>query len=95
MIRSLGNGAFELSGDLTFETVQENFEMGKKLFSDYSHLILDLTDVTRGDSAGLALLIEWLRFAKQQKKSLKFTHLPRQLLMIAKVSSLDILINHG
>ncbi len=51
--------------------------------------VLDLQDVKHTDSAGLALLIEWLNEAKRADKSLKFQHLPSQLLTLATVGGVE------
>ena len=40
---------------------------------------IDLSGVTSSDSAGLALLIEWLSVAQAAGRSLKFENIPLQL----------------
>ena len=49
---------------------------------------IDLAGVTRSDSTGLALLVEWLRLAKAGDIRLHFHNLPPQLQAIARVSDL-------
>jgi len=53
-----------------------------------SEVHIDLMGVTRSDSAGLALLVEWLRQAERQDITLRFHNLPGQLREIARVSDL-------
>lgn len=96
MIESIGKGYFKLKGALTFETVPEILRASSTLFAEADHLKVDLADVSQGDSTGVALLLAWIRQAKVHKKSIVFTHIPSQLLMIAKVSNLDdFLVMHG
>ena len=56
---------------------------------------IDLAGVTRSDSAGLALLVEWLRLAKTHNIRLQFHNLPLQLREIARVSDLLPLLPLG
>lgn len=81
-----------ISGELTFATVNSVLEEVQSLVSSLSTLQVDLSDVTRSDSAGLALLVHWMRAAKQAKKQLAFHHIPAQMLAIASASGLDELL---
>jgi len=45
--------------------------------------------VVRADSAGLALLVEWMRAARRAGRPLRYRAIPPQMLAIARVSSLD------
>ena len=53
------------------------------------NLTIDLAKVTRVDSAGLALMIEWLRESERKNLDMTFTNVPEQLLSIARVCGLD------
>ncbi len=80
---------FALSGELTMQTVptvaRESTDMINKMSGEVK---INLAEVVRADSAGLALLIDWLRSAQQNKFKLEFEHLPKQLMQIARVSEL-------
>ncbi|MBT3504834.1 MAG: STAS domain-containing protein [Piscirickettsiaceae bacterium] len=78
-----------VSGELTFSTVKSVLNEIHSLVGSLSTLQIDLSDVTRSDSAGLALLVHWMRAAKQAKKPLFFHHIPAQMLAIASASGLD------
>lgn len=91
-IQSCGDGCFTLSGELGFATVGELLQNSQPLFRHVKHLTLDLSAVTRTDSAGLALLIEWMRQARQHQQSIIFSHVPAQLQAVAKVVGLDVLL---
>jgi phospholipid transport system transporter-binding protein len=89
-IEAMRQGRFRLVGDLTFNTVPEACEEGLVLFDAAGkELCIDLRDISHTDSAGIALLIDWMRQAKKKKKTLRFLNVPAQMLAIAGVSGLD------
>lgn len=87
-------GTYQITGELNFATVTSVLEEGRqRLFQSSGQRIdLDLAGVTRADSAGLALLIEWMRLAQQHQVEICFHHLPEQLLAIARAGELDSLL---
>ena len=66
-------------------------EQGRELIRNASdaELKLDCSGVERSNSVGLALLLAYLRDAKQAGKSLRFLNLPQELLQIAHVSGVS------
>ena len=50
---------------------------------------LAIDEVKYADSAGLALLVQILRYAQKKNKKAYFLHIPLQLMAIAKVSGID------
>lgn len=89
-----GNGHYAVSGELGFKTVSHLLEQSlDTLFDDApAQLDMDLASVTRVDSAGLALLLQWMRLARQHDTSILFHNLPPQLLAIARTGELDTLL---
>jgi phospholipid transport system transporter-binding protein len=83
------NGEFEIIGELSFSTVAGLRRDGINLFNACEDVHIDLSGVTRSDSAGLVLLVEWMRILKQRNRQIRYTSIPQQLLDIARVSSLD------
>ena len=82
-----------VSGPLTFHSVPGIFSASGKWFAGGA-LTIDLKQVTQADSAGLALLIEWLRQARQAGVSLTFSNIPPQMQGLIRVNGLqDTLIN--
>ncbi len=81
-----------IGGELTFSTVTEISEQAQSLFEPMRLWDIDFTDVTRSDSAGLVLLIDWMRTAKQESKPITFYNIPQQILAIANASGLDDLL---
>jgi phospholipid transport system transporter-binding protein len=51
--------------------------------------------VTRSDSAGLALLIEWLRESERLGKSITFLNMPAQMQSISRLCGLDGVLPSG
>lgn len=91
---SLDNAAqcLRVSGDLTLDAVPDYLKQSEALFSELAALRIDLSAVTRSDSAGLALLIRWMREAQAMDKTIVFEHMPAQMLAMAEASSLDTIL---
>jgi phospholipid transport system transporter-binding protein len=82
-------GIFLVEGDLTF------FNLDKKSVSSFAFLkprqkiCLDLHKVTIADSAGLALLIEWIKLCQQKQTTLTYKNVPQQIITLAELSDFD------
>lgn len=86
-------GVVVVSGELTFATVTALHRRSLSLFAGQrGELRIDLGGVSRADSAGVALLIEWMRWARHNGGSVQFCNLPQQLRTIARASDLDGLL---
>ncbi|CAB1277240.1 STAS domain-containing protein [Candidatus Nitrosacidococcus tergens] len=83
---------FKIIGVLTFDTVINAGEEGIDLFEFVNDIRVDLQEVTHIDSAGLVLLISWMRYARLRNKSLQFLNVSEKILALAKVSDLDQII---
>lgn len=88
-LKALDDKHFELSGVLDFQSVPKLWRVGHALFEAGHELHVDLGGVSHSNSAGLALLVEWLRFAEKREKSLRYHNIPPQMLAIARVSDLE------
>ncbi len=88
-LRTGPGGRLILEGELSFTTVVRLLSDFRRLLDQYTEIKVDLQGVERADSAGLALLVEWMRNAKALGKSIQFLNIPQQMLAIARVSSLD------
>jgi phospholipid transport system transporter-binding protein len=78
-----------VSGSLNFATVVPLWNASLSLLIKKSFLRFDLSKIVSSNSAGLALLLEWLRYAKEKRKSITFENMPSQLLSIAVVAGID------
>ena len=80
------------SGALDFETAARALREGTSLIAGQGAQVVDLGGVIEGDSAGLAVLVEWLAAARARGVTLRYENVPAQLLAIAKISDLDGLL---
>lgn len=78
-----------VAGALTFETVPGLFQNSSSWFAGAGDLTIDLAQVERIDSAGLALLIEWLRHARVANRTLRFANIPAQVQTLIRINGLQ------
>lgn len=88
-IQEMADGQFLISGDLDFQTVPRVLSASQSLFANSQKLIIDLSGVNSSNSAGLALLIEWMRFAESRNCSIKFLNLPEQMRQVAQLCGVE------
>ena len=91
-LRSLGAGEARVEGALDFDTARPLFTAGEALLRRPGALCIDLGGVDSANSAGLALLLEWLDLARARRIDLRFANLPDALLRIAALSNVDGLL---
>jgi phospholipid transport system transporter-binding protein len=94
-LEELGEGRFALSGEMTFETAEQILRASESPFEEHTQLEIDLSGVTDSDSAGLALLLEWVTWANHSVREIRFTRVPEKLLAIAKTTEVDNLLTRG
>lgn len=85
-LKETAAGQFALTGKLGFDTVVALLDQGREQFAGKSAIQVNLAGVTHADSAGLALLLEWLREARQQGRTLTYQAVPAQLHALARIS---------
>lgn len=84
-----------LSGALTFDTVPDLYQASLGWFTGKS-LSVDFSQVSKADSAGLALMTEWLRLAREKNCRVEFLNIPAQVQEFIRVSDLqDVLLKAG
>jgi phospholipid transport system transporter-binding protein len=88
-----GKGKWLLQGELGFESVAGVLRHAGVMNPGQVRVEVDLREVTRADSAGLALLVEWLRESEYAGNEIVFTNVPDQLLSIARVCGLDEILS--
>jgi phospholipid transport system transporter-binding protein len=89
-----GEGGYRLQAPLLFSTVPRLREQGVALISAASgQLRLDLSGVAAADSAGLALLIDWLACARSAGKRLFYLRIPEALMALARLSDVAPLLS--
>ena len=62
-LKDNGDGQFSLSGEMTFDTAERILAKSERPFEQHTRIEVDLSGVTQSDSAGLALLLEWVTWA--------------------------------
>jgi phospholipid transport system transporter-binding protein len=76
--------AHAISGELSFKNAVAALDAARDaLAAGQGAFEVDLSGVTRADSAGLALLLELARAARAQGRELRCTHAPEQLTRLA------------
>ncbi len=83
------DGTFEICGRMTFHTVPALLAKTAHWLNDTSGAVtIDLSKVQWADSAGLALMIEWLHQARVVGRELRFINFPEQIKHMIGVSGL-------
>lgn len=104
---SASNGAFRIvtradgqlaaEGALTFVTARRAHEQGLQSLSGSvaQALEVDCRGITSSDSAGLAVLLDWLGTVKRAGRSLRYRQLPPGLVALGRISEVDQLLERG
>jgi phospholipid transport system transporter-binding protein len=84
-------GRVSVNGELTFATAREARQLGLLVLesSRAERIVVDCAGVARGDSAGLAVLLDWLAWGRRKSRPLALENLPASLLAIARISEVD------
>jgi phospholipid transport system transporter-binding protein len=85
-------GRIRVSGVLDATTVGALLTQSRRSFAGGNALNVDLSGVTEADSAGLALLIEWVRAARQSNRTIRFENVPAQITALARISEVEELL---
>ena len=90
-------GTLSAQGPLTFATARRAFEQGTAALANAAaaKLEIDCRGITASDSAGLAVLLEWLSVTKRAGRSLRYAQLPPGLAALARISDLEELLERG
>lgn len=83
------NNGFHISGDLNFSNVMSVYNKSLQLFDKHAEWVFDFSQLHSSDSAGLALIIEWIKLAKKTDKKVRFNHLPDGIVSLAKAADMD------
>jgi phospholipid transport system transporter-binding protein len=87
------DGRLSLSGELDHAGVAQALAAGRNWLSRGSGLLqVDLSGISRSESAGAALLLEWLRQARRLDREIEFLNPPAQLRSLLKFFELESLL---
>jgi phospholipid transport system transporter-binding protein len=82
-----------VSGELTFYNVLALYQTSLAFFNHSAEILyFNFAKLTASDSAGLALIIEWIKYARHHQKTIRFQQLSVDLLSLAKAAGIDELI---
>ena len=87
-----GRSRFGVQGVLDFDTVGPLALESRRQFIGKERMEVDLQGVRSSNSAGLALLLEWLELAHQRGISLRFRNLPESIARLAAITNLTGLL---
>ena len=90
-----GGGRFALSGRMSFDTAGQILYDSEEMFEEHTRIEVDLSGVNHTDSAGLALLLEWITWANHTVREIRFDETPEKIDAIAKTTEVDHLLKRG
>jgi len=91
-IEPAGPERLQASGELDFGTAAAALDAGLSLLAAGARWTVDLSGISSGDSAGVAVLLEWQSAASARQATLIFESIPEQMLAIARISELEDLL---
>ena len=90
-----GDGHFTLRGEMSFDSAERILAASEEPFEKHTRLEIDLSGVTSSDSAGLALLLEWVTWANHTVREIRFEDIPERIMAIAITTEVDGLLTRG
>ncbi|MCK5831185.1 MAG: anti-anti-sigma factor [Methylococcales bacterium] len=81
---------YEMEGDLVFLTINKKAIKALDFIKKEKKVNINLEKIKLADSAGLALVIECIKYSKINETKLSFSHVPEQLLTLAKLGGFDM-----
>jgi phospholipid transport system transporter-binding protein len=94
MLTQQSPACYRLESELTFATVAALRPLGLAALAAAPgrSVVIELGAVTQADSAGLALLVDWLAAARAGAKELRFEGLSPTLRALAQLSDVEDLV---
>lgn len=85
---------WQVQGDLSFETAPELYASAREAMSQRIPVSIDLAAVERVDSAGVALMLDWIRAARTRDRTLSFNNVPGHMISIAELCGVSHLLGN-
>jgi len=94
LVININGNRLSLSGVLDYESILDVYKQGQKWLRNLvpEEAIIEMGQLTYSNSAGLLLLLDWLRTAIQEQKAISIEKIPDDLFALIKVSGLDNLL---
>lgn len=86
------NGRMELTGALDHASVASVLVQSAGWFTGDT-LHVSLQGISQSNSAGIALLLEWQKIARQKQVTIQYHDVPEQLRTIARAYGVDALLH--
>ncbi|MGB6450693.1 MAG: STAS domain-containing protein [Steroidobacteraceae bacterium] len=85
---------YAVRGPLTFATARRALDAGLGALARArgASIAMDCGEVGASDSAGLAVLIEWLAWARRNGRELRFSNVPEAICAIARICEIEGLL---
>jgi phospholipid transport system transporter-binding protein len=89
-----GASTLRLAGAMTFATAARALPEGLRRLDGCASgdVTIDCSGVGTADSAGLAVLVEWLAWGRRRGRRIELRSVPRSLIDIARISELEELL---
>jgi len=88
-------GHLLLSGVLNYGVLPDIYQAAQPLLPQEGTFTVDLKGVTYSNSAGLALLLEWARWAREKQLPFCIENFPSQLFAMARLMGVSALLQCG
>jgi phospholipid transport system transporter-binding protein len=90
-------GRLAAEGSLTFPGARAAWRLGLDALAAAAagRLEIDCRGISASDSAGLAVLLDWLAVAKLHGRALRFINLPPGLAALGRISEVSELLERG
>ena len=91
-LERVGAFHFQLHGDMTFTHAKSLLLQSESLFANLPDMEIDLQRAEKADSAGLALMLEWLARAAERDARVVFTEVPEAIHSVARLCQMESLL---
>jgi|688.fasta_scaffold661748_2 phospholipid transport system transporter-binding protein len=83
-------GDFLVRGDMTFATASMALKQASVLLKgDHQSIRFDLAGISRADSSGVGLLVEWLQMARLLGCQMRYSNIPASLDAMIRVGGVQ------
>ena len=80
---------------MPFGSVNQILDESLDMFDEHHSIEVDSSGFTKSDSAGLALLLEWITWANHNVREIRFLQTPEKIEAIAKTTEVSDLLKRG
>ena len=81
-----------IRGELDFDSVATLWSTTESLFATAPPFRIDLSGISRANSAGVALLVGWFGQTRRRGQALVFVNVPVQMQAIIAIAGLDTVL---